>query len=65
MKTLYIKPESKFVVLENNCSLLSLSGVKSNGIDYGGVDYVGTLDPAAKKVNPFYKDEEEDFEEEE
>ncbi len=42
----YIKPEMQVLKIEF-MQLLSGSGVISNGIDYGGVDESGNLDPAA------------------
>ncbi len=61
----YIMPNCTLIALANERELLSLSGVKSNGIDFGGVDFGGTIDPAAKRVNPFYKDGDDVLEEEE
>ncbi len=42
----YIAPLTEMVEIEN-MQLLTGSGVTADGIDYGGVDDEGTLDPTA------------------
>lgn len=52
MKKRYIIPETNVVRMYGE-TILSVSGVISNnGIDYGGVDEEGELDPEVKG-NPF------------
>jgi len=49
MKKTYINPVAKYLSVEEE-SILAASGVTSNnGIEYGGVDTEGTLDPSVKE----------------
>ena len=48
----YIAPSMDVVEIKN-MQLLAGSGVTSTGIDYGGVDNDGTLDPSAPGLFEF------------
>ena len=65
MKTIYIKPVCVTIDMEHTSSLLSLSGVHVTMEELGGVDTSGTIDPAARRCNPFYKDGDDVLAEEE
>ena len=58
MRRIYVMPSCTPVALEDEDDLLANSGVNADGIGYGGVDSEGSLDPAAKRVNPFYSDDD-------
>ena len=48
----YITPSMEVVEIKN-MQLLAGSGVTSTGIDYGGVDENGTIDPQAPDFSGF------------
>ena len=62
MKKIYVRPSMSEVVI-GSTQFLCGSGVSSSkGIGYGGVDNGGTKDPASRRYQYDWDDEEEDEE---
>lgn len=60
MKKEYFAPQTLVVRTETE-QLLSGSGIQSNyDIDYGGIDEDGTKEPAARRQNVAWDDDEDD-----
>ena len=62
MKKTYIQPFTEIVRMVISSIICTSGGVKSNnGIDYGGVDEDGELDPASRRHrHDVWEDEEEE-----
>ena len=63
MKKTYIQPLTEVVRMGTWNFICASEGVISNnGIDYGGVDEDGELDPASRRRRDVWDDEEEEEE---
>ena len=61
MKKTYIQPLTEVVRMGTWNFICASEGVTSNnGIDYGGVDEDGELDPASRRRRDVWDDEEEE-----
>lgn len=58
MKKEYLSPIVEEIVIKNNVALLTISG-GSTGIDYGGVDISGDIEPSARELDELFEDLDE------
>ena len=61
MKKTYMQPLAFIAKTEHVTMICTSNGVTSNnGIDYGGVDEEGEMDPAARRRRDIWDEEEEE-----
>ena len=62
MKKIYVRPSMSEVKLDSTQFLCGSGVSSSNGIKYGGKDDNGSLDPASRRYQYDWDDDEEDEE---
>jgi len=61
MKKTYLQPLTEVAEIESTTMICASDGVtSSNGIDYGGVDEDGEMNPAARRHRDMWEEEEEE-----
>lgn len=65
MKKTYLQPFTEMVFIKSTMIICGSGDVTSNGVDnpigYGGVDEEGTKDPASRRRNDVWEEEEDDY----
>lgn len=60
MKRVYIQPTTETVMVRQTMMICGSKDITSDkGIDYGGVDEEGTIDPEARRHRDVWEDEED------